>query len=222
MNRKQLVSVAVATLGLALIAFAGATWFATKPAERTSAQSVVEQNDRLVRAYSPVLGPRDAAVTIVEFFDPACEACRAFYPMVKQIMNRYPKDVRLVLRYTPFHGSGSETAIKVLEVARLQDVYIPVLEALLKNQPIWAAHDAPAEERIMQIAGEAGLDVDLAKEQVKMPDIVAIVNLDRADVQAIGIQRTPTFFVNGKPLPTFGSEELSLLVDSEVKAARGS
>jgi hypothetical protein len=44
-----------------------------------------------------VLGPKAARVTIVEFFDPACESCRAFYPVVKQIMAAHPKDVRVVL-----------------------------------------------------------------------------------------------------------------------------
>lgn len=74
-------------------------------------------------------------MTIVEFFDPACEACRAFHPIVKQILTQYPDDVRVVMRYTPFHGEGSELAIKVLEAARLQDVFVPVLEALAKISP---------------------------------------------------------------------------------------
>ncbi|MFS8328883.1 thioredoxin domain-containing protein, partial [Vreelandella titanicae] len=34
-----------------------------------------------MRSHSPILGREDAPVTIVEFFDPACEACRAFYPL---------------------------------------------------------------------------------------------------------------------------------------------
>ncbi len=48
------------------------------------------QKALLVRPYSPVLGPAQAPVTIVEFLDPACEACRAFAPVVKQIMFLYP------------------------------------------------------------------------------------------------------------------------------------
>ncbi|MDT9156070.1 DsbA family protein, partial [Escherichia coli] len=78
--------------------------------------------------------------TVVEFFDPACEACRAFYPLTKRILEAYPEKVRLVVRYTPFHGDVSETAIRVLEVARRQDVFQPVLEALLARQSQWAAH----------------------------------------------------------------------------------
>ena len=46
-------------------------------------QQVAGQSERLVRMHSPVIGSREAPVTIVEFFDPVCETCRAFYPVVK-------------------------------------------------------------------------------------------------------------------------------------------
>lgn len=217
MNRKTLL-LAILTVGLA--AFAAGVWFVSRPDPTPVATAApLEQQDRLVRAYSPILGREDAPVTIVEFFDPACEACRAFHPLVKQILAQYPDDVRVVIRYTPFHGEVSELAIKVLEAARLQDVFVPVLEALLENQPAWTARGAPAAERIMEIAGVAGLDTDAAESQIRSPSIVGLVNQDRADVEAVGIEGTPTFFVNGNRLIDFGSEQLQTLVRSEVEAA---
>jgi protein-disulfide isomerase len=217
MNRKTLL---LAILTLVLAVFVAGAWFVSRPDPTPVATAApLEQQDRLVRSYSPILGREDAPVTIVEFFDPACEACRAFHPIVKQILAQYPDDVRVVMRYTPFHGDGSELAIKVLEAARLQDVFVPVLEALLENQPAWASHGAPAAERIMEIAGVAGLDTDAAANQIMSPSIVGVLNQDRADVEAVGIQGTPTFFVNGKPLPEFGAEQLLSLVQAEVEAA---
>ena len=179
----------------------------------------VEQESLLVRSYSPILGPEEAPVTIVEFLDPACEACRAFHPVVKQIMAENPEKVRVVLRYTPFHGEASLNAIAILEAARMQNVFLPVLEALYENQPAWASHGSPAVQGIMEIAGAAGLDVGLAAQQVKSPSIVGIINQDRSDVEAVGVRQTPTFFVNGKPLPQFGRQELIDLVEAEVEAA---
>lgn len=216
MTHKKLV---LATLGLALLIFAFGAWFVSRPEPaRVATVAPIEQQDNLIRAYSPILGREDAPVTIVEFFDPACEACRAFHPIVKQILAQYPNDVRVVMRYTPFHGEGSEVAIKVLEAARLQGLFIPVLEALLENQPVWAAHGTPAAERIMEVAGAVGLDTQAAAQQIMSPSIVGVLNQDRADVEAVGVQQTPTFFVNGKPLPEFGAEQLLALVDAEVKA----
>ena len=218
MNRRTFV---VLTAGGVVAAFGGAAWWVNRPAPvEDVSPPPPEISERLVRPYSPVLGPEEASVTIVEFFDPACEACRAFYPVVEEIMTDYPEDVRVVLRYTPFHGEGSELAIKVLETARMQNVFLPVLEALLENQQAWASHNAPAAERIFQIAGGAGLDVERARRDVMMPSVVATLNQDRADVEAVGIRQTPTFFVNGKPLDPFGEVELRALVDREVEAAR--
>lgn len=219
MTRKPLV---LATLAAVLALFAIGAWFAPRPTPTLVAAAVpVEQQDRLVRPYSPILGREDAPVTIVEFFDPACEACRAFYPVVEEILADNPDDVRVVLRYTPFHGEASELAIKVLEAARMQDVFIPVLEALLEEQPKWATHGAPAADLIMEIAGAAGLDIGAAADQIRSPGVVGVLNQDRADVEAVGVKGTPTFFVNGKPLEDFGAKQLAALVRAEIEAATG-
>lgn len=216
MNRRSLI---LATGAVAAAAFGGATWWATRPDSNATDAVSSGTLELLERPYSPTFGPDDAPVTIVEFFDPACEACRAFHPVVKEILAQYPEDVRVVLRYTPFHGLPSETAIKILEAARLQDVFEPVLEALYANQDVWAAHGAPSIQKIGEVAGAAGLDVQAAAEQMKMPDIVAIFNQDKSDVEAVGVRQTPTFFVNGKPLDPFGVAELRALVAAEVAAA---
>ena len=70
----------------------------------------------LIRDYSPTTGDASAKVTIVEFFDPACETCKAFHPFVKQIMSANPGRIKLVLRYLPLH-KGSDYVAKLLEAA---------------------------------------------------------------------------------------------------------
>lgn len=169
----------------------------------------------LVRAHSPAMGPVDAKVTIVEFFDPACEACRAFYPIVKQTMAQYPEDVRVVIRYAPFH-QGSDEAVRILETARLQNVFEPVLEALLARQPEWAAHSGMDLDKAWAVAGAAGLDVAKAKAAKAGPSITAALNQDIEDVKTIGISGTPTFIVNGKPLTDFGVRQFQELVRAEL------
>jgi len=218
MNRRGLI---LSVLALGAAGFGGATWFANRPGPVAEAEPVApELAEAMIRPYSPILGPADAPVTIVEFFDPACEACRAFHPIVKDIMAEHGEAVRVVIRYTPFHGAASEEAIRVLEAARMQDVYVPVLEAVLREQPRWASHGAPAPGLILQVAATAGLDAEAARTQMLAPGVVAILNQDRADVETVGIRRTPTFFVNGKPLDPFGEAELRRLVSAEVASAQ--
>ena len=218
MNRRGLIR---SVLALGVAGFGGATWFATRPGPVVEAEPVApELAEAMIRPYSPILGPAQAPVTIVEFFDPACEACRAFHPIVKDIMAEHGDAVRVVIRYTPFHGAASEEAIRVLEAARMQDVYVPVLEAVLREQPRWASHGAPEPGLVLQIAAMAGLDAEAARTQMLAPDVVAILNQDRADVETVRIRQTPTFFVNGKPLDPFGEAELRRLVAAEVAAAQ--
>lgn len=217
MNRRAIM---LSVVAVAVAVFAAAAWFTTRPASVAATATVPpERSEALLRSYSPILGPEDAPVTIVEFFDPACEACRAFYPVVKDIMAEHGDAVRVAIRYTPFHGEASEEAIRVLEAARMQDVYEPVMEALLREQPRWASHGAPAPGLILEVAATAGLDVDAARTQMLAPGVVAILNQDRADVETMAVRQTPTFFVNGRPLDPFGEAELRALVAEEVAAS---
>ena len=91
-----------AIVALVLIVSAGAfavgAYVYQRNAQLDQQAIAISQSEHLVRMHSPVLGPREAPVTIVEFFDPACETCRAFYPIVKDLMRQYPSDVRLVIR----------------------------------------------------------------------------------------------------------------------------
>ncbi|WP_159912504.1 thioredoxin domain-containing protein [Pantoea sp. 18069] len=180
---------------------------------------VKAQQARLVRMHSPVFGPQDAPVTIVEFFDPACETCRAFYPFVKHLMAQYPDDVRLVIRYAPFHR-GSDQVVKLLESARSQGKYQTVLEAVLAAQPAWADHGQPDTETAFKVAQQAGLDLVKARQEIAQPGMQALLQQDIDDLTALQVTKTPTFFVNGRSLPSFGPDQLAALVAEEVAKVR--
>ena len=213
MNRRVTV---LATLAVAILVFAVGAIAYSRFATPEPPPAPVSEPSNLVRFNSPVVGPQNAPVTIVEFFDPSCEACRAFYPIVKQIMARYPEQVRLVLRYAPLH-EGSDQAVRILEAARKQDRLIPVLEALLAGQPNWAAHGAPNLDIAWQIAGTAGLDLDRARTDAQGEDVTAVLAQEIADLEALGVSQTPTFYVNGRELLDFGPQQLADLVAEEVK-----
>ena len=78
MNTKKLTILTV--LGIIVIAFFFGMNKYQRGVQESQEQKATQQDSALVRMHSPVFGPQNARVTIVEFFDPACEACRAFYP----------------------------------------------------------------------------------------------------------------------------------------------
>lgn len=211
MNRQSLI-ILTGLITITVFAVSSFAWFQVQ----RNTQPIVE-SELLERDYSPSFGPSNAKVTIVEFFDPACEACRAFYPVVKEILSKYPKDVRVVLRYTTFH-KGSDQVVKILEAARLQNIFKPVLEAILEKQPEWASHGQPNIARAWQIAAAAGLNIPRAKIDAQDPKLMALLEQETLDVRTVGVEKTPTFFVNGKGLPSFGAQQLFDLVTSEVQA----
>ncbi|MEO9611574.1 MAG: thioredoxin domain-containing protein [Nitratireductor sp.] len=215
MNRRQLMIVSAATGAVAL--FGAATLYYNRMDGGAKAPS--GDGDSLVREHSPIIGPPDAPVTIVEFFDPSCEACRAFYPIVKNILAQYPQDVRLVLRYAAFHD-GSDQAVGILEAARKQNLFEPVLEALLATQPEWAPHSGPDLEKAWQAAAAAGLDLGQARQDAGSTEVAAVLEQESKDIQTWRVEQTPTFFVNGKSLQTFGPQQLIDLVEGEVKRVR--
>ncbi|MAM00529.1 MAG: disulfide bond formation protein DsbA [Alteromonadaceae bacterium] len=212
MNRRTVVISILIVVGLAAAIFLYKCFAVEQQPPLTASET-----PSLVRPHSPIIGPADAPVTIVEFFDPSCEACRAFYPVVKKIMAEYPDDVRLALRYALFH-KGSEEAARILEVARKQGLYEPVLEAVLAAQPRW--HDDPQIQAAWEAAEAAGLGVEKAREVLNASEITTALEQDAADIQAFEVKGTPTFFVNGEPLLRLNPQQFYDLVRSEVTKAR--
>jgi protein-disulfide isomerase len=218
MNRGTAIALSVAALLLAgLLA-----WLALRPDAAPPAQAeAAPAQPTLVRFHSPVVGPAEAPVTIVEFFDPACEGCRAYYPYVKQILALHPREARLVMRYVPFHGDVSVEGVRILEAARQQQRFEPVLEALFNRFDEWASHAAPSPDRAWQIARDAGLDQEAARAWLAQGAVEKMLEIEMADARSARIGATPTFFVNGKALPEPGPDALLRLVRSEANAAAG-
>lgn len=211
--------IVVASVVAVVVAFiAGAIVFKGRETQQVS-QAAQSNSDALVRASSPVFGNPAAKVTIVEFFDPACETCRAFYPLVKTIVNSSFGQVRLVVRHAPLH-EGSDTAVKILEAARLQGQYWPAVERALAGQPRWAAHGNARPELIWDLIADLGLDMAKARADADSPAVAQLLAQDIADMKALKVDRTPGFFVNGTPLRDFGEAQLRALVDQEIRKVK--
>jgi protein-disulfide isomerase len=215
-------------------AYFGAGWYRSskqaevKPMTPTSSNaanpSKPTANASLVRDDSPSLGPADAKVTLVEFYDPECESCAAFAPAVKKILKDYDGKIRLVARYMPLHPN-SMTAATFTEAAGEQGKYWQAQELLFQKQGEWGTkhgepHDAP-KPNINKLfdgyAKELGLDMDKAGKSITEKRFDAKIERDRKDGQALGVRRTPQFFVNGRELARFSEADLRALIDEEMK-----
>ncbi len=210
------VMIGVSCLVLVLIFVFGSSYYKGQQAEKFGFMAK-ENASTFVREHSQTLGSDDAKVYIVEFMDPACETCAAFSPFVKQVMDANPGKIKLVLRYAPFHD-GADYFVKMLEAAKKQGKYWETLDIMFKSQPYWASHHNPQPQQIWQFLPNAGLDVEQLKKDMTDPAIVKIIEQDIADAKTLNVHKTPGFFINGKPLQTFGYQQLQQLIESEIKA----
>ena len=174
-----------------------------------------ENASTFIRDHSQTLGSDDAKVYLVEFSDPACETCSAFHPFVKKLMAVNPGKIKLVVRYAPFHD-GADYFVKILEAARKQGKYWETLDVMYKTQNFWASHHNPQPQLIWKFLPKTGLDITKLKVDMNDPEITRIIQQDLADAKTLNVRKTPGFFVNGKPLTSFGYEQLQELVESEI------
>ncbi|MEO8573161.1 MAG: thioredoxin domain-containing protein [Pyrinomonadaceae bacterium] len=186
--------------------------------------TTVASAEQLIRPDSATLGPANAQITLVEFYDPECESCAAFAPVVKQILKDYQGKIRLVTRYMPLHPN-SVSAAAFTEAAGEQGKYWEAQALLFEKQPEWGTkHGAPSgtasptfNELFDKYATELGLDRAKASSSVQAGKFNAKIEQDKNDGQSLGVRQTPTFFVNGRKLASFGEQHLRSLIDEELK-----
>ena len=211
-------SIFISVAGILLLAFVLATviyknFQASQPASAGAGKSAVFD-----RPSAPVKGAADARVTIVEFFDPACETCADFYPLVNQLIEKYPGKVRVMMRYAPLHR-GSDEVVKMLEAAHLKGQFFPALELLFKNQRRWTRNHVSQPNSALGILKGMALNHEKLTADMNGAVVIDAVQQDIRDVQVFNIKATPEFFVNGRSLPSFGFKQLSQLVEKAVEEA---
>jgi protein-disulfide isomerase len=212
-RRGSLIAIAVAILVIALVA---ATLMYQGDNVQPAQDGDAARAAALASAHSPMLGEANAKVHIVEFLDPACETCALFFPMVKNWMKEVPGQIRLSVRHVAFH-KGSDYAVKVLEASRKQDKYWETLETLLATQSQWTQHHTVLPERIGPAIAGVGLDMEQLEADMNSMEVMARMEQDKKDSIFLKVSKTPDYFVNGRPLPSFGQQQLANLVREELE-----
>ncbi|MDH5232365.1 MAG: thioredoxin domain-containing protein [Gammaproteobacteria bacterium] len=214
MKKNQIIIAAVVIMGLF---FSLAAYFYN--AEQTQIQNQrAEKHARSLTPFHAVRkGDPQAKVTIVEFFDPACGTCKEFHPVINDLLKKYPKKINLVARYAPFHP-GSDQMVAILEAARKQSQFWNVLDIMYESQEFWVINHQANAERFWGILEGYGVDINRIQQDMQDTKIAEIIQKDLADGELLGVSKTPTFFVNGKPLSSFGYAQLMSLVQSELEA----
>ncbi len=148
-----------------------------------------------------VEGNASATVTLVEYGDFQCPACGAYYPLVKQLSEEFKDQLRIVFRHFPLtqiHPNAMASA-RAAEAAGSQGKFWEMHDALFENQKAWSTETNPAST-FESYATKIGLNVDQFKKDRGSKEVDAKIDRDRSSGNTLGVQGTPTFFLNGQKL----------------------
>jgi protein-disulfide isomerase len=166
------------------------------------------------------LGSERAPVTLEEFGDYQCPPCGTMFPEIEKIRQDYGDQVRLVFRQYPLFRVHPHALLAAhsAEAAGLQGKFWEMHRALFENQRAWSITQDPTA--IFEgYARQAGLDVDRYRKDVGSPETDARVVADRDRAQSVGVESTPTFFVNGRKVPF--ATDMGKALRAEIDRALG-
>ena len=159
----------------------------------------------------------DGRVTLVEFLDFECEGCKAAYPFVEQLREEYEGRVTFVARYFPMPGhANAENAAVAVEAAAQQGRFEDMYHRMYETQTEWGESQESQAALFRSFAEEMGLDMGRYDAAVADPATLERVLRDREDGLALGVQGTPTFFLNGEKVDVQTTEEFVELIDAAL------
>ncbi|TPG16828.1 DsbA family protein [Pedococcus bigeumensis] len=216
MKRNAVISAATVAVFAAIVAAA----LTLGPESKTPADAAEpgQSAGRLIRDDSHRLGaPGTGKVVLVEFLDFECESCRAAYPVVEDLRTKYAGKVDFVVRYFPIpsHANALNAAVAV-ESAAQQGKFEEMYKRMYETQTSWGEQQDSKADVFRGFAAEMGLDMVAYDKAVADKATAERVERDREDGLALGVNGTPTFFLNGKQLEPTSVEDFHAQIDAAL------
>lgn len=186
--------------------------------EKTVAAGRVADQALVNGAKNHALTSENATVTITEFADFQCPACAKTAPLLKQLLKEYPGQINLIYRHFPLpQHANAMTSIKAAEAASEQGKFWEMSELLYANQTEWSNLEDP-KGIYTQYALQLGIDQAKFIEAYTNHDYQALINQDLKDAKELGVNSTPTLYINNKKYSgNLSLPELKNAIENELK-----
>ncbi|WP_285779250.1 thioredoxin domain-containing protein [Microtetraspora sp. NBRC 13810] len=215
-RRNKNLTISLTVIGVFAVVLAAV--FVVNRVSGSESAEVAAGESRFVRADSHKLSvAADGKVTLVEFLDFECEACRAAFPIVEDLREQYAGKVTFVARYFPLPGHfNAERAARAVEAAAGQDKFDAMYQRMYQTQSQWGEKQVPADEVFRGFAKDLGLDLAAWDKAYNDPATLERIKKDVADGQALGVSGTPTFFLNGQKLEPQSVDDFKAAIDAAL------
>lgn len=169
-----------------------------------------------------VTGDNAKGVVLVEYGDYQCPACAAYFPIVKQVVEKYKADIQFQFRNFPLQQihQNARAGSRAAEAADKQGKFWEMHDLLYENQKEWET--STAVTTIFEgYARQIGLDVNKYKTDFSSTEINDIINADYNEGVKLGVSSTPTFFLQGKKIEENPNDldGFNKLIDEAIKTA---
>jgi len=159
-----------------------------------------------------VRGPESAPVTLVEFSDFQCPACKSFEPVVEEVINKYSDRLRFVYRHYPL--PQHDLAFKAAQASQAADLQGKFWEY---KKEVFAIQENLKEGSFEEIAQKLGLDLEKFRNDLNDEKTAKKVQQDLSDARALNLNGTPSFFVNGEKIELDSYQDLLTAVEAKLK-----
>lgn len=196
-----------------VIIFGGILVFNKKDA-KSPENSTTAQPTNLVR------GSDKSGVVLTEYGDFECPACGAYYPVVEQVYDKYKDQIKFQFRHFPLRQIHQHAMVahRAAVAADKQGKFWEMYALLYEGQQSWKSESDPSNV-FRGFAQNLNLDMAKYDADFKSEETNAIINADIAEGQKLGVNSTPTFFVDGKKIENpRDADAFSKVIDEAIKA----
>ena len=210
--KRSLPFILIAVVAVAAVS-GGALLYRAKVAELTPVATSQPANNDEPKTKTKgvhIRGNPNANVTIEEFADFECPPCATMSPMLAKLEKEFESQVRVLFRNFPLQmHKHAEDAARAAEAAGLQGKFWQMHDALYRNQIAWSK-EQDVRLAFVTYAQEIGVDVGRFERDLDSPEVRARVSSDQARATSLGVNRTPTLFINNQPVPPSSLNENAL------------
>ena len=203
---------------LTVVVLVGAVWGMIKLAGRSGQQTPLSIGS--VSESDWTRGSKEARAVLIEYGDFQCPACGAYFPIVKRLEEEFGADLQFVYRHFPLRQihKNAQLAAQAAEAAGKQSKFWEMHDKLFENQPAWS-NSSDAESLFIQYAQSLGLNIDQFKDDLDLNAVEDKVKNDYASGADVGVNSTPTFFLNGKQIKPKDYDEFRNLISQAVSGS---
>ena len=210
-NLKKLFITLFGCLVIGFFGFKVYKW-ATAPVPTVSGVSVEAKDDDWIK------GNKDASITLIEYSDFQCPACKTYAPMIKKLSEEYKDNIKVVYRHYPLpQHKNAKAAAYGAEAAGKQGKFWEMHDLLFEKQEEWS-NEGDITEKLSIFAESLGLNKDEWRADYESQEVKDAVNADVTLANMINISSTPTFLLNGEKITIRNYEDIKSKVEEKLKS----